>query len=74
MVSEGEPTNLKPNPSNTGEAKELDPAALTQATVPYFYRSIGNKGAVPSMDEFSQAQTVTCTATITNLNPDLPPV
>lgn len=57
--------------SATGHSVELAPAALTQVSVPYFYRSIGNKGAQPPMGQSSQAQTVTCTATITNLNPNL---
>lgn len=60
--------------NTTGHAVELAPAALTQATVPYFYRSIGATGAQPPAGPRSQAQTVTCTATITNLNANLPPV
>ncbi|MCW3051362.1 MAG: hypothetical protein JWN14_532 [Chthonomonadales bacterium] len=61
-------------PTNEGHAVELTATDKTHATVPYFYRSIGNKGAQPPAGQSSQVQTVTCAATIPNLNPKLDPV
>jgi hypothetical protein len=64
------PTITDPDPINTGHAVELTPAALTQANVPYFYRSIGG---TPSMVEDHTASTITGTVTVANQNARLSP-
>lgn len=61
--------------NQTGHAIELAPGALTQASVSYFYRSIGTPGVQPPQGETSNAQTVTCISTVTDPNnANAPPI
>ena len=60
-----------PNPSDTGHAVELtdvDTMWKLKRSVFYFYRSIGNKGVQPPPGQANQAQTVSCTVTLTDPN------